>query len=409
MAGVVAVVPLIGSASALSAASAASARPTPVLAAATAVTRFDDAAVNVPPDTPGAEGFSGGVRFSSVAGGPTTVDVWLSREREVACPDGTADVASEVVGTAYPDATEPGPVALEVDRRRRSGLGEATVDLVRSEEPGCGAAGRTVGVPAAAVTVEVTGTSVRYFSGMGGTVSSGPDAVRGLSYRLSRDGTGSVRVGSLLAVAGAEGFLVHGVDRSGVHGSPPAVPQSAAPPGGVAADGFLAVEAQDPAAEGVVYRDAWVTAMTTAPSDGRETVVLASSAVATVVACPGGDTAVRWEFREGAGPATLDVDARLATATAVGTVPLERWVAGGCEEAGAGPGAAAAGVDVRLDLVATSPEVRVRDVYWQVTPGGGPPTRRHGWYTARAASGEVVLDEFRGTTGEGWVSRAGPA
>jgi hypothetical protein len=375
--------------------------------------RFYDAAVNLSGEEAGSGGYAGAVAFHSVLGGGASVQVWLSRSSEVTCDDGTTDVASTVLRTVSEEATEPGPVVLTPDRRLRSAEGRAVVDLLLSESPGCGAAERSWPVPAREVTVSVTGTSVRYFSGYGFTAATRSDRGGPLSYRLARDGTGRASVAGFLEAAESEhAFLVYGVDRWRAHGAVPEAPGNVAPPGGTGADGFWAVEHDPPQGVGLLYEDAWVTAATAAPSDGRATTIAASRARMTGVRCPDGTTAIEWEVVDGYGDGTLVTGPRLDDAAARAAVKAERWTGGGCTDPDGAvrsvPAQASLLVDAVLTLTATAPTVRVKGTYWQIAPGDAEPVRTHVWYDSRPAAGGVSVGDAGGAVEDGTISRSGP-
>ena len=369
--------------------------------------RFFDAAVNVPPETPGAGGFVGGVRFHTTIGGPTTVDVYLSRQAERTCPDGAEGVAGTTLRTPDDEASEPGPVTLDVDRNLRRAAGQAVLDLLLETDPGCGEPTTTATLPARSVAITVVGTSERFFSGFGGGTSSGPDQQADLSYRFSRDGTGTLDIPGLLDdVSSDAAFAVYGVDRSRRHGTPPEAPASAAPPNGRGAQGFYAREVElAPGETGLVYEDAEVDAAVY-PPPGRETVAYAGSLTVERVACPDGTTADVVTFVEGTGPATVTIPTSLSSATATASLELSGFTEGGCD--GAGPSDVVVTLPAALELAATGPAVRVTSTRWHLTPGQGGE-RSHGWYVARPASGSVSVGAVGGSPDGATIARSGPS
>jgi hypothetical protein len=384
----------------------ATASPSALAASPVERTSFYDAAVNVPPDTPGADGFAGGVRFHLDGDGVASVDVFLSRSEPVVCGDGTEDASSTTVRTPSDEATEPGPVVLDIDRRLRTARGEAVLDLLVTENPGCGAEEVITTAAAQEVSIEVVGTTVRFFSGIGGTVADGPDRARDLSSRLSRDGTGTLTVGTwLVGVETEAAFLVYGVDRSSRHGEPPTVPEPAAPAGGWGAQGSYAATFEPVDGLGPLSEDAIVSAAISAAPQ-RAATIAGSSLRTFGVDCGGPEPAVGAEFLEGAGPAQVTIDNALATATATATVQLDRWVLDACLPE-AEPVHDVVSATVSLDLHATGPAVRVQDVRWHLVPGEGVETRRNDWFVAREAAGVVGIGDVVGETWSASIARAG--
>lgn len=375
-----------------------------------ATTRFVDAAVNLEPGEPTAGGWAGGVLFHREVGGSAGVEMWLSHEREVTCADGSQGIASTVLSVDPDVPSTPGPVFLEVTGDLRSATGTAVLDVQQSTTPGCGEDEQTQTLSALPVSIEVTGTSARFFSGFGGGVASGPDALRQLSYRFSRDGVGSLKIADFLDAESAA-FIVRGVDRLRVHGTPPEIIGSPAPQNGLGAEAYAEWELQPPGGLGTVYQDAWLTATTTAPPRRQTTVALSSLSI-SLVPCPDGEQAEVVEYAEGSGPAQLRVGNRLGDASAAGTVSLERWTSGGCQEQESRLRAVVAAsdpVDVGIDLTATGPLVRVRDVRWHVVPGEGGQVNQRGWYTARTASGTIAVARLtQDRAASGTIARSGP-
>jgi hypothetical protein len=363
--------------------------------------RYFEAAVNVPPDSPEAEGFAGAVSIRQVVGGPAGVSVFLSRSFDVSCPDGSDQVASQTVRTPGDEATEAGPVTLDIDRLLRTAHGEAVVDLVQEDSPGCGLPDTSVTVPER-ITIDVTGTSERFHTGISSTVRSDAGFVRTSSDDLSRDGVGTATVGTLFADASGAAFLKYAVERSLVVGTPPQPPANSAPPGGVGATGAHSAQPEPPGGLGVVFEDMAVTAMTTARPE--VTTLDAFSVVHTLVACPAGGTAVVVEELEGAGPGMLDAGRALDAATASGTLDLTLTRVDGCS-ADPQPVSTRVQVPVALALTATGPEVRVRDVQFHERRGDADE-RSDVSYLARDAAGTVTVGELTRPTGEASISRA---
>ncbi len=363
--------------------------------------RYFEVAVNVPPDSPEAEGFAGAVSVRQVVGGPASVSVFLSRSFDVSCPDGSDQVASQTVRTIGDEATEPGPVTLDIDRLLRTAHGEAVVDLVMEDSPGCGLPDTSATV-AERVVIDVTGTSDRFRSGVSSTVRSEAGMVRTSSEDLSRDGVGTATVGNLFADATGAAFLKYAVERSLVHGTPPQAPANAAPPGGVGAVGAHSAQPQPTGGLGVVFEDMAVTAATTARPE--VTTLDAFAETHTQVACPAGGTAVVVDLLEGSGAGALDVDRRLGTATAEATLEMTRTTIDGC----VGDGEAVTTrvqVPVALTLTATGPEVRVRDIRFHEARGDADQ-RSDVSYLARDAAGTVTVGELSRPTGLASISRA---
>lgn len=334
-------------------------------------------------------------------GGPAVVSVFLSRSTAVTCPDGEG-VASRTVRTVEDEAGEPGPVTLDLDRLLRTAHGEALVDLVVEDSPGCGAPDTSVTVPAQRVVLDATGTSDRFRAGVSGTVRSAAGGVRSSTEDLSRDGVGRVSVGTQVHDAAGPAFLRYAVQRLVVHGEPPAVPANVAPAGGVGATAAHSAQLQPPGGLGVVFEDLAVTASTT-PTP-RTTTLDAFAEVDTVVTCPDGGTAVVVELLEGSGPGALDVDRRLEAGTASGTLAMTRVRVDGCHP-DAEPVVDTVPVPVSVSLTATGPAVRVRDVRFLRTRG---PTDQRTTvdYLARDAAGTLTVGDVTRPTGEASLSRA---
>lgn len=365
--------------------------------------RFYQAAVNIPPETPGAGGVTGSVVFHLPVGGSPWVEIFLSDARTVVCADGEESTASTTVTTTPREATTPGPVTLEIDRRLRTAQGHALLDLEVTDDPGCAEPTTTRTESAAPVSIDVTGSTPRFTTGVGGSTRSGSDLGRDLAHDLSRDGTGTVRVGSLVSAQSEAAFLKYSVVRSRTHGTPPVAPDPAAPPGGRGAQGAFSASFE-PDGPGLLLTDAIVQAGTTAPPERATTVTASSFTVARVV-CADGTQAEVAQLLDGAGPGSLDVPRSLGSAFATATVRMTRIVVDGCD-----PDAPAredlVDVPVTLDLTADGPAVRVRNVRWH-GPRAGGVDRTNEWYVARQATGTVAVGDAAGTTGIASIARAG--
>jgi hypothetical protein len=363
--------------------------------------RYFEVAVNVPPDSPEAEGFAGAVSVRQVVGGPASVSVFLSRSFDVSCPDGSDQVASQTVRTIGDEATEPGPVTLDIDRLLRTAHGEAVVDLLMEDSPACGLPD-TSATAATRVVVDASGTSERFHTGVSSTVRSEAGMSRTSSDDRSRDGVGSATVENLFADATGAAFLKYAVERSLVTGTPPQPPANAAPPGGLGATGAHSAQPEPPGGPGLVFEDMAVTATTTARPE--VTTLDAFAEVHTLVACPAGGTAVVIEELEGAGPGTLQVDRGLDAATASGTIDMTRTRTDGCSP-DPQPVTTRVQVPVALELTATGPLVRVRDVQFHEARGDADE-RSDVSYRARDAAGTVTVGELTRPTGQASVSQA---
>ncbi|MBG6180826.1 hypothetical protein [Arthrobacter sp. CAN_A1] len=364
--------------------------------------RYYQAAVNLLPDEDGA--YAGAVSFRQEVGAAATVDVFLSRAATIICPGGGEDIATSTVQTETRDASEPGPVTLDIGHSLDQAVGHAVVNLVVTAAPGCGEPVSTSVLPAQEVQIAVTGTSVRFFTGIGGTTSAGADRTTGRSYSFARDGTGSASVGSL--IVGSESpaaFLKYAVERQRTHGDAPVAPDPVAPPGGTGARGDYSAEFE-PTGPGVLFEDAIVQASTTSPPE-RATTVSASSFTAELIDCGDGTTGVREQFVVGSGPGVLTIGRKLGTATASGSIQFDRFITDGCQ--GGVTVSDTVVLPVTLNLTATAPIVRVSDSRWQIRPGGGSE-RTHGWYLGRQATGTVAIGGVGGTTNLAAIGSAGP-
>lgn len=379
----------------------AAAVPAQAEAPVTSSFSYYQAVVNLPPDE---GGFAGSVSFRRVVGGPVSVAVNLVQATTVTCEDGD-DVAQVTIETESFEATEPGPVTLDIDRRLRTAHGEAVVNLIMTESPGCGAPETSTLLPAQVVVLDVTGTSVRFRTGIDGSVSTGADRDVTRVYDLSRDGTGSVSVGSVLTEAASDGaFLKYAVERRRTHGDAHVPPPNAAPEGGTGAVAAFTRSYEPQGGLGVVFEDVFVTATASAPPE-RAGAIDAFAARETLVTCPDGGTAVRTEASFGAGVAQVEIDHRLADAQAAGSIEMTRIVVDGCAPE-AEPSQSVVTVPASLSLTATGPTVRVRDTFFQVTPGEGNE-RTLATYLARDAEGTVSVGDVSGAPDLAAISRAG--
>lgn len=369
-------------------------------AAPTTEARTYQAAVNIGPgDDPG--GYAGAVSFLTELGVGTSVTVFLSKGVGE-CPDGSPETTATI--SSDQDATQPGPVTLDIDRRLRTAHGEAVVDLVLTKTDGCGAPEVVTALPAQLVTIDVTGTSVRFRTGIRGSVAAPGGSSAQSTVDLSRDGVGTASVGGLVDAGGAA-FLRYAVERSRTQGLPPEVPANAAPSGGLGAEGRFVRTVGSPGEVGAVVDDVVVTA-TIDPPPARTETVRADVIRTTWVACPGGTVGAQAEFLFGQGPGAVTIPRTLAGATASATLSLEHVTVDGCTGAETSD---VVTVPVSLTLVAAGPAVRVRDVRFQVTPGEGRETTRS-VYTARDASGPgstVAFGDLTGVPDLASISRAG--
>ncbi|WP_155849394.1 hypothetical protein [Arthrobacter sp. H20] len=365
--------------------------------------RYYQAAVNLLPETDGA--YAGAVSFRQEIGGATTVDVFLSRAATITCPDLSEDVATATVQTETRDASEPGPVVLDIGHSLDQAFGQAVVNLVVTASPGCGEPESITTLAAQKVQIAVTGTSARFFTGITGTTSAGPNRSTGRFYDFARDSTGSLSVGSL--IVGAESsaaFLKYAVERQRTNGEAPVAPDPVAPPGGTGARGDYSAEFEPTGGPGVLFEDAIVQASTTS-APGRMTTLSASSFTVELIDCGDGTTAFREQFVVGSGPGVLTLGRKLVTATASGSIQFDRFVTDGCQ--GGETVSDTVVHPVALNLAATGPIVRVSDTRWQVKPGGGTE-RTHGWYLGREATGTVAVGAVAGTTNLASIGSAGP-
>lgn len=365
--------------------------------------RYYQAAVNLFPETDGA--YAGAVSFRQEVKGEASVEVFLSRAVTISCPDLSEDIATTTVQTEGRESREPGPVALDIGRSLDRAVGHATVDLTVTDSPGCGEPESVSVLPAQEVQITVTGTTPRFFTGIGNTTSSGSDRSSGRSYDFSRDGTGTLSVGSLIiGVESPAAFLKFAVERQRTRGEAPVAPDPVAPPGGTGARGDYSAEFEPAGGLGVLFEDAIVQASTTSPPE-RATTVSASSLTVELVDCGDGTTALREQFVVGSGPGVLNIGRKLGTATASGSIPFDRFVTDGCQG-----GETVTDTVVRpvtLTLAATAPIVRVSDTRWQIRPGEGAQ-RTKGWYLGREATGTVAVGTVAGTVNLAAIGSSGP-
>ena len=339
--------------------------------------------------------------FTSAVAGSTSVGVWLSRATPVTCDDGAEDFRTESLGTASDEATSPGPVTLDVDRRLRTAVGDAVVDLVLSTSPGCGQLTTTSELGAQRVRIVVEGTTVRFRTGFTSRTSSRSDADVLRSLDFSRDGVGTASVGSFVTDAGSvESFLKYAVDRSLARGSVGEPPPNAAPAGGLGAMGVFSREGA-PGAE-VAYEDAWVTG-TIGAAPGREEWASASAWRVVRTTCAGGEDGEVVEFVDGGGPAHVTINTQLSRAEVAGTVPATRFSLDGCTGVET---VDTVDVPVTLSLEATGAAVRSVGDQFQVRPSEGVRRERVS-YVARPAGGELSVGDVSGAPDLASISRAG--
>ncbi|WP_156809124.1 hypothetical protein [Arthrobacter sp. TB 23] len=365
--------------------------------------RYYQVAVNLFPETDGA--YAGAVSFRQDVKDEATVDVFLSRAATISCPDLSEDIVTTTIQTEGRGSREPGPVELDIGHSLEEALGHAVVDLTVTDSPGCGEPESVSVLPAQDVQITVTGTTPRFFTGIGGTTSSGSDRSSGRFYDFSRDGTGTLSVGSLLVgVESPAAFLKFAVERQRTHGEAPVAPDPVAPPGGTGARGDYSAEFEPTGGLGVLFEDAIVQASTTSPPE-RATTVSASSLTVELVACGDGTTAIREQFVVGSGPGVLTIGRKLGTATASGSIQFDRFVSDGCQ--GGEPVTDTVVLPVDLNLAASAPLVRVSDTRWQIRPGEGAE-RTKGWYLGREATGTVAVGAVAGTTNLAAIGSSGP-
>ncbi|WP_341358255.1 hypothetical protein V5H98_10685 [Georgenia sp. M64] len=381
----------------------AAAAPTGSSLAAAAPTienfRYYEATVNV---SESAEGWRGAVSVRSVIGGEESVFVFLSRDGEpVTCADETADLVTYTLFSAD-DATEPGPITLDIDRRLRTAHADAVVDLTLVESPGCGGEDLVTELPAQHITLDVTGTTERLRTSISGTTSSAGDMDRLRDYDLARDGTGTVAIDGLLApVSSDQSFLTYSAEHFFRHGDFPGIVDNAAPDGGLGAFAATSRSYDPPDGLGLLFEDAFVGA-TVGPSPDREMRLAASAVQVRAVICESG--ALGFVSRDLRGSATTDVaiDPRLTSATAAATLTMEVLVLDDCT---GGSAVETVELPVAIDLTASGPAVRFRGSFAQVTPGSGVE-RTQGWFVTRDAAGTLVLGDLTGPADLAYISRA---
>lgn len=179
----------------------------------------------------GAGEFAGAVNFRSVVKGQTAVDVFLSSEEPITCPDGTEDVRNETLRTEGQYSWEPGPVVLDVDPRLQTAHGEAVVNLVHSVAPGCGSGEVAALLPAQRVSVDFVGTSELIRARMSGSASAGNAFDRARVSSIARDGTGSAVVGAFVDADSDASWLKYAVEHFARRGTQPQTPENPAPEG----------------------------------------------------------------------------------------------------------------------------------------------------------------------------------
>lgn len=360
------------------------------------------AAVNLlDPHTPGASGLMGGVSFSAVVGGSTSVNVFLSRATTVICEDGREEEESLTVRTMTDEAATPGPVTLDIDRRLRTAVGTAVVDLLEESSPGCGQDPTITVRPAQSVRITVQGSTVRFRTGMESRVSSGRDSALLRSVDFSRDGVGSASVGHYLRDATSESaFLKYAIDRTRSRGGTVDLPPNAAPAGGFGAVGAFTREREldgNP-----VFEDLFVTA-TIGAAPARQQRLEAFALQSTLIACAEGGLGEVLQIIEGSGPAAITIDTRLAFANAAGAITAARFSFDSCTQSQTEEPVS---VSVSLSLAATGAAVRSVDTRFQVRPGEGV-TRERLTYRARPATGTASVGDVTGTPDLAAISRAG--
>nr|NLI50677.1 hypothetical protein [Propionibacterium sp.] len=366
----------------------------PALAAPT-MRSYYQATVNLL-DAEAAGGFTGSVSFVSEVGGPASVSVYLSQASTVECGDGSEDFASVTVRTDPPEATSPGPITLDIDRRVSVAAGAAVVDLVRESSPGCGGEVETVVLPAQNVAIAVEGTTVRFRTGVDARVSSRRDAAAWRSVDFARDGVGTVVVGSLVDAATDTAWLKYAVDRTSARGDSVDLPPNMAPEGGRGAIGAFS------RIDGEVFEETSVSA-TIGPAPARDPFLTAFSVRSALVECADGTVGQVDEIVDGAGPGQVAIDARLARAVAAGTLPATRYFYDSCT---GDQGEEGTTLPVTLALEASGVAVRSVDTRVQVTPGEGVWRDRVA-YVARPAVGTVSAGDVTGVADLAAISRAG--
>lgn len=382
---------------------AAAAAPTGSSSAAAAPTienfRFYESSVFV---SESAEGWEGSVSVRSVVGGGDSVFVSLTRAGEsVVCPDGSEDLVNFDL-TSAEDATEPGPVTVDIDRRLRTAHADAVVDLTLAENPGCGGEDLVTELPARHITLDVIGTTERFRSSVSGSVTSAGDVDRLRDYDLARDGTGTVTIDGLLAATSSDqSFLTYSAEHFFRHGAMPATPENAAPDGGLGAFAATSRTYDPPDGLGLLFEDAFVGA-TVGPTPNRDMRLTASAIQVRAVRCEDGAPGFVFSELVGSAAAEVAIEARLAAAVAATTVPMEVLVLDDCT---GGSTVETVELPVAIDLTATGPSVRVGSAYAQVTPGSGVE-RIQGWYVTREAAGTVLLGELAGPADLAFISRA---
>jgi len=334
-------------------------------------------------------------------GGPTSVNVFVSRATTVACEDGSEGFATLTLRTPTDEATAPGPVSLNIDRRLLAAEGVAVVDLIEEYSPGCGQEPCSTVLPGQTVRIVVEGTTVRFRTGIESRASQGRYSARLRSVDFARDGVGSASIGSSVQDADSEAaFLKYAVDRSGVRGDTIGLPPNAAPAGGFGAVGAYTRErVVDGAA---VFEDVFVTA-TVGAAPQREERIDVFALRSTQVACGGGESAEMVEVVEGSGPVPVAIDPRLAQATAAGTITATRFSFDGCTGVAEDT---TAPVDVALSVTAAGAVVRSVDDRFQVRPGEGV-IRDRLTYQARPALGTAAVGDISGPLDLAAISRAG--
>lgn len=345
--------------------------------------------------------FAGAVNFRSVVKGETTVDVFLSSEEPITCLDGTEDVRNETLRTEEPYSAEPGPVVLDVDPRLQTAYGEAVVNLVHSVVPGCGAEEVQTLLPAQGISIDFTGTSELIRARMTGSASAGSAFDRARVTSISRDGTGSAVVGTLVDAASDAAWLKYAVEHFARRGTQPAVPENPAPEGGLGAVGGASASHEPADGLGVLFEDA-IVAATIGAAPGKEMVLSASTLSVTGVRCASGDVGLEFRDTSGSIETPVDISRQLASAHAAGTAQMTEVLYDECTGTET---TRLVAVPLALDLTATGPAVRVRDTYYFSAPPQ-PVTRINGWSLRREAAGTVAVGTYTAPTDFGAISRA---
>jgi hypothetical protein len=343
----------------------------------------------------------GAVGFRSVVKGEVAVDVFLSSEEPVTCPDGREDTRNETVRTEDGYSMQPGPVRFDVGPRLESAHGEAVVDLVHTVVPGCGGDEVITPLPSQHVSIDVTGTTELIRARMTGSASSGNAFDRARVTSIARDGTGRAVVGMFVAADSDSAWLKYAVEHVVRRGTQPEIPESVAPEGGLGALGGASASYEPADGLGVLFEDA-IVAATVGPAPGKEMALAGSSIRVTAVECPSGEIGYQYRDTYGEVVTPVDIGRRLDSAHAAATARTTEVLYDECTGAESSRVVAA---PLALDLAATGPAVRVRDTYVFSAPPQ-PVTRINGWSLRRPAAGTVAVGGFTAPTDFGSISRA---